>query len=109
MTNCINFVVLSGELTWVKEKYAKSGTMYLACALKQLNLTFENGQVTSKSYDNFFFSCFDKTQWMHNKVKVGKYVTVQGYLNTYITKDKTPCYSVVAEKIDVNENTRIKR
>jgi|GEM_PF-5767690 len=97
---CVNLVVLSGEVAWVKQKYSANKKIYLSFAVMQPSITFENGEVTSRSQDYYFCSCFDHTQWLHGRVKEGAKIAVQGKLSSY-KKDKNYRLSVIVEKLDV--------
>ena len=102
MVNCVNVVALSGEVAWVKQKYSSSKKIFLSFAIKQPNVTYENGEVVSRSSDFFFCSCFDHTQWLHGRVKEGVKISVQGKLSSYKTSDKKAALSIIVEKLDVH-------
>jgi primosomal replication protein N len=102
MGACVNIVVLSGEIAWVKHKYTKTGKMWVSFALKQGVVEYEDKKIVSISYELYFCSCFDETMYMHNSIKEGAYATVQGRLNVYKDKGGKFAFTIVAEKIDIN-------
>jgi RecG-like helicase len=101
MPSCINLVVLSGEVGWVKIKYTSANKTYVHFGIKQPELIYENNVVVSKSYNYIFISCFDMSILTGKQLKEGVYVTVQGKLNSYQNSDKKANISIIAEKIDI--------
>lgn len=106
MNNCINVMAMSGQIDWVKIKFTSTQKVMMSFAIVQPNFKFENGELVSKSYDRYFCSCFDDTQWLNNRVKEGDNVTIQGYLKPYINSDKKLGVAIIVEKIDVHGPAR---
>jgi single-stranded DNA-binding protein len=102
MPSCINLVVLSGEVGWVKIKYTSNSATYVSFAIKQPEFEYQDNRIVSKGFTFIFVSCFDLAAWSGKPLKEGAYVAIQGHISSYQTKDKKVSFSIVADKIDIS-------
>ena len=98
----INTAVVNGEVSWVKVGYTKHNKTFVTFIVRQKMYKFDLGKLTETIYDSYLCQCFDETQFMHDRVKEGVRVTIQGRLSTYTDKDGKNAVIIIAEKIEVN-------
>lgn len=113
MVHEINTVVLSGEVTWVKKKYAKNENFYVIFALRQCNKEWKDGRMIGKSDDVFFVTCFNDAAMKAGYMKEGDVVFIQGRIVPYLLDDGKVSFNIMAEKVlrygnKVDDNDRNK-
>jgi hypothetical protein len=99
MVNDINSIILSGEVTWVKKKYASNGNLYILFAIKQRNIEFKDKVVVGKNDDIFFVTCFSEVANKTAGIREGDIVVMQGRVTPYTPESGKATLNILAEKV----------
>ena len=99
MVNDINTITLSGEVSWVRKKYASNGNLYILFAIKQKNIEFKDKVVVGRNDDLFFVTCFSEVAVKTAGIREGDIVVMQGHVSPYVPEAGKATLNIVAEKV----------
>ena len=102
--NYINLVMLSGEINWIKIKYATNGKTYVHFGIKQIEKVYDEGQLVNKAYKTIFAKCFNMNVWNEHTMKEGVEITVQGKIDPFINSNQKTDNTIIAQHIVVHNN-----
>ena len=99
MVNDINTITLSGDVSWVKKKYATNGNLYILFAIRQKNIEFKDKVVVGRNDDIYFVSCFSEVAVKVAGIREGDIVVMTGHVSPYTPESGKATINIVADKI----------
>ena len=99
MVNDINTITLSGEVSWVKKKYASNGNLYITFTIKQRNIEFKDKVVVGRNDDIFFVSCFSEVANKTAGIREGDIVVMTGHVTPYTPESGKATLNIIADKV----------